>query len=167
MENENRTKPTSDSQEKNPNEDIQHQHKVLSEEKVKDCLHTTPCDATDASPETSGGATSTDLDVERVSSASSQSRSITSRSSRSSSKRSSATVKAALANSVWSKLKNGLKKNFAKKQSYKKLRNLKKAFGKKAKSVKRRGRQTEDFEERCRRHAEELQKHRCLIEKRR
>ena len=51
----------------------------------------------DASAETSGGATSADLDIERVPSASSQSRSITSSSKRSSSKRSSATVKAALA----------------------------------------------------------------------
>ena len=83
---------------------------------MKDWLLTTPCDVMDASAKTSGGTTSADLDVERVSSASSQSRSITSRSSRSSSKRSSAAVKAALANSVWSKLKKGLseKKNFAK-----------------------------------------------------
>jgi len=64
---------------------------------VKDWLLTTPCDVVNASPETGGGTISADLDVERVSSASSQSRSITSHSSRSSSKRSSATVKAALA----------------------------------------------------------------------
>ena len=64
---------------------------------MKDWLLTTPCDVVNASPETGGGTISADLDVERVSSASSQSRSITSHSSRSSSKRSSATVKAALA----------------------------------------------------------------------
>jgi len=94
---ENQTNPASTSHQVNPNEDIQHQDKVSSREIVKDWLLTTPCDVMDASPETSGGSTSAYLDVERVSSASSQSRSNSSRSSRSSSKRSSATVKAALA----------------------------------------------------------------------
>ena len=79
-------------------------------------------------------------------------------------------MKAALANSVWSKLKKDLseKKNFAKKQSCKKLRKLKKSFRKESEERKERGRrQAEEFEEKRRKHAEELEKHRLLIEKRR
>jgi len=54
MKNENRTKPTSDSQEDKPIEDIQHQDKVPSKEKVNGWLLSTPCDVMNASAETCG-----------------------------------------------------------------------------------------------------------------
>jgi len=166
---ENQTNPTFASQEESLNEDIQHQDKVSSTEMVKEWLLTTPCDVIDASPETDGGTTSADLDVERVLSASSQSRSRTSRSSRSSFKRSSATVKAALA-----KLRlDQAEERYKREEELRKEAELQEAqeiesFRKEIEErTERRRRQAEEFEEKRRRHAEELEKHRHLIEKRR
>jgi len=167
---ENQTNLTSASQEKNLNEDIQHQDKVWSREMVKDWLLTTPCDVMDASPETSGGTTSADLDVEKVSSASSQSRSITSRSSRSSFKRSSAAVKAALAKLRLDQAEERFKREeeLRKEAELQEAQEIEESFRKESEErTERRRRQAEEFEEKRRRHAEELEKHRRLIKKRR
>jgi len=166
----NQTNPTSASQEENLNEDIQHQDKVSSREMLKDCLLTTACDVMDASPEKSGGTTSADLEVERVSSASSQSRSITSCSSRSSSKRSSATVKEALPKLRLDQAEERFKREeeLRKEAKLQEAQEIEERFRKESEEhTERRRRQAEEFEEKRRRHAEELEKHRRLIEKRR
>ena len=131
---------------------------------------TTPCNVVDASPEMGGGTISADLDVERVSSASSQSRSITSRSSRSSSKRSSDAIKAAL---VKLRLEQA-EERFEREEELREEAELQEAketeesFRKEHEErTERRRRQAEEFEEKRRRHAEVHEKHRRLIEKRR
>jgi len=167
---ENQTNPTSASQKENLHEDIQHQDKISSREMVKDWLFTTPCDVMDAFPERSGGTTSADLDAERVSSASSQSRSITSRSSRSSSKRSSVTVKAALAKLCLDQAEERFKREeeLRKEAELQEAQEMEESFWKESEErMERRWRQAEKFEEKRRRHTEELEKHLHLIEKRR
>ena len=166
----NRTNPASASHQVNPNEDIQHQDKDSLREIVKDWLLTNPCNVMDASPETSGGTISAELDVERVSSASSQSRSITSRSSWSSSKRSSATIKAALAKLHLEQAEERFKREeeLRKEAELQEAKEIEESFRKESEERKeRRRRQAEEFEEKRHRHAEELEKHRRLIEKRR
>ena len=111
----------------------------------------------DASPETSGGTPSADQYVERLSPESSQSRSITSRSSRSSSKRSSAGVKAPLAKLRLEQAEERFKRELSKEADLQETKEIEEKFRK----------EREESRKRRRRQAEELEKHCCLIEKRR
>jgi len=111
----------------------------------------------DASPETSGGTPSADQYVERLSPESSQSRSITSRSSRSSSKRSSAGVKAPLAKLRLEQAEERFKRELSKEANLQETKEIEEKFRK----------EREESRKRRRRQAEELEKHCCLIEKRR
>ena len=145
LQNKNRTNPTSASQEENPNEDIQHQDKASSKEKVKGRLLTTPYNVMDASLEKSGGTTNADLDAGEgfvSSSSSSQSCSITSCSSWSISKRNSATVKAVLA-----KLRLEQAEKRFKQEELRKEADLKEIKAIEEERKKNRPRQSEEFEE--------------------